>query len=361
MKTFTGAISDRRDRRCVYRFFICWPMFFCFESDGFRSLPLAVRRERRRWFSRSLRTGFALDAEGIASEAARAACDLPENSYEKELLGGLLLMARNDAGDADEASRIFGRIVRAIESDELPESPDFRRVGEHVFEMYVLALYAHASSHYYRERDLRSLRVFSRCLDVLSARGRRSVGGVVFAEDVRRKVASIAFLHDSESGYGLALRLMRSGDCEGAIRLFDRVIRETKCDCLDHEVLLSAAVAHFLVGDEGRGRALARSANSYTRCLEAQFVYALSLLARGNGVSRRRALDLLRDCASAESEFRCQVGSARRNRIGRVIDDLIGHFCQSDADAGRRESDFVQGGEVNVPECLLFVYRNGAP
>ena len=219
--------------------------------------PKGIALRRLSSFWRAVQCGFALDRGRFSGLAARALKFCADGTYEKVLLDGLVPLVRNERGDLRRATRIFERLQRSFEKHELKESHRSACEEGYVFRLYVLTLYARASCYYYGERDADALKTFQNCLSVLDRRHWRSVSGIARRDDVRRKVDSLEF---NQKGYERALKLVKRGDFDLAVRQLDLAIAWIGLDYLDNEVVGLAAKAHFEVGDVRRGLALLKKA-----------------------------------------------------------------------------------------------------
>lgn len=307
-------------------------------------------------FWQAVKLGFALNEKYFKDANDRVLGFVANHTHEKILLNGLALLVRNGSGDLAKAAIMFESEQKALKKYDVQESYFSDGDEQHGFRLYVLTLYAKALCHYYGERDVSALRAFRRCLNVLERHDRRSVCGIVRIGDVRHKVDSLSFLLNE---YKQARDLVRRGNFGAAVFLLDPIVAKLGADYLDHEVVLLAAEAHLANGDMCRGSALALTVYQNTPgCMEAQFVYALTLFAKGDDASLRRFVKLSKRFASMNTT--CKFTLVKQSRMTYVLDDL--RKCVHGSTAGVRRlvvgnanSEFVHLGLLKCRKCIQFV------
>lgn len=330
----------------------CLTLYFDSSKDKCKK----VENKHLSLFWQALKFGFALNEKYFKDANDRVLDFVANHTHEKTFLNGLALLVRNGSGDLAKATIIFESERRALKKYEVQESYFSDGDVQHGFRLYVLTLYAKALCYYYGERDVSAIRAFRRCLNILERHDRRGVCGIVRIGDIRLKVDSLSFLLNE---YKQARSLVRRGDFGPAVNLLDPVIAKLGTDYLDHEVVLLAAEAHLANGNICRGSALALTVYQNTPgCMEAQFVYALTLFAKGDDASLRRFVKLSKCFASMNTM--CKFTLAKQSRMKYVLDDL--RKCVRGSTAGDRRmigdnanSEFVHLGLLKCRKCIQFV------
>ena len=313
-------------------------------------------------FKRALRHGFSLNWKSFMDSKALVVKFLVDDTFEKTLLDGVFFMVRNEVGDLELALDAFRNVLKHLSKYAFSGSLRLACKEKYAFELYVLALYAKASCYYYGERDFCCFCAFRRYLDVLRRCQRRSVCGIVNIDDIQRKFDSLAFLRRE---YKQVVHLIQLGDFSSAARLLDASIEKIGVEYLDHEVVLSAAQAHMAIGHMHLGSALARVAyQDSPRCMETQFVFALSLFVEKGDASLLQFVELTDRFVDMNAHRSCKISFAKRSRMKIVLDDLKKCVCMSNDENGLTiidgcNSKFVYQGRLKISECMLYISASG--